>query len=318
VLIVSQGYWLVLNNFVDDAKRTREALTPYALLMDAAWAELRKELRAHLSVTVTVTPATTQGEAAAAPAGSAAPAPAASPTTTATSSPSPTTRGNDGESSDPPSDDVKTRLITKVQELEAGRGASLSVGATVAVATPLQTGGPTIHEMFTLKNTLDTDLKFISSMVLSPDMSDRGEGDFRNYFESFGLAYTDLLSFEKAQYILQLGTHFVLPVVYGLLGAAVFLVRRISEAYRLEYLSPSSPVDFSLRFFLGGVSGLAISWFITSGTPAAGVIASGPSSVIASLSPLVLSFVAGYAVELLFSLVDRVVGSFTDKGARRA
>ena len=112
-------------------------------------------------------------------------------------------------------------------------------------------------------------------------------------------------------------SRFFLPVMYGFMGTAVFLIRKIYQEYNRESLSESSTVDFRLRFFLGGVAGLAIVWFLApSSEPVAGAVSTS-SGTLANLSPLVLSFVAGYAVELLFSLIDRVVSSFTDSGVKQ-
>jgi hypothetical protein len=131
------------------------------------------------------------------------------------------------------------------------------------------------------------------------------------YFKLFNLDSSGLAGLATANYILELLSRFLLPVAYGLLGASVALVRRIYQEYSKDLLSEISAVDFRLRFFLGGVSGLAISWFIAPNSSGAAPYSGTAGAAIVNLSPLVLSFVAGYAVELLFTLVDRIVSAFT-------
>jgi hypothetical protein len=77
-------------------------------------------------------------------------------------------------------------------------------------------------------------------------------------------------------------------------------------------LTERARIDFRIRFFLGGVAGLAISWFLAPSTDRAPGSNLAGLGAIGSLSPLVLSFVAGYAVEIFFSVIDRVISGFRD------
>jgi hypothetical protein len=43
-----------------------------------------------------------------------------------------------------------------------------------------------------------------------------------------------------------------------------------------------------------------------------------PATTVASVSPLALPFVAGYAVEILFSPIDRVIAALTAANAKPA
>src|SRR5215469_1813807 len=162
-----------------------------------------------------------------------------------------------------------------------------------------------------LKNSLLNDSGKLNFLLLDFNESD---DDSEGYFQGLDSATWNIV---KAEYVLQITSRFFLPVMYGFMGAAVFLIRKIYQEYNRESLSESSTVDFRLRFFLGGVAGLAIAWFLApSSKPVAGALSTS-SGTLANLSPLVLSFVAGYAVELLFSLIDRVVSSFTDNGVKQ-
>ena len=60
-------------------------------------------------------------------------------------------------------------------------------------------------------------------------------------------------------------------------------------------------VRYTLRLNIGVLGGLAVGWFID---PTA------EGSMVANLSPLALAFVAGYGSDLLFAVLDRIVGAF--------
>jgi hypothetical protein len=58
------------------------------------------------------------------------------------------------------------------------------------------------------------------------------------------------------------------------------------------------------RLLLGGLSGLVIGWFID------------PSSV-KTASPFALAFVAGYSVELLFSIMDKIIAALSSPAPQK-
>jgi hypothetical protein len=99
----------------------------------------------------------------------------------------------------------------------------------------------------------------------------------------------------------------ILPVMYGLLGAGVFLLRGFLG--ETETAGPSrGPVAATafLRLGLGGIAGLAIGWFWV---PKAG--ADNPFQS----TPFALAFLAGFSIELLFSLLDRVLNAINPRNA---
>jgi hypothetical protein len=286
VLLGVQGYWFVLNGFVEDVKKTRILIKPYAMIGELSWQELNDE---HAS----------------------APKDPAITTNTST------------EEFHPSGDATRARLISKLVEIEKKRTASLITNGntTTDSSKDLRTAaadlsGLSISDMFLLKNTLDSDSRFVGALMLYLSTADDDQIEYTRHYKAFDVSYVDLRNLEKAEYILQIISRFLLPVIYGFMGATVFLVRKIYYEYNRETLSESSTVDFRLRFFLGGVAGLAVAWFLApSNEPIAAALPT--SSTIANLSPLVMSFIAGYAVELLFSVLDRVVSSLTDSGVRQ-
>ena len=93
---------------------------------------------------------------------------------------------------------------------------------------------------------------------------------------------------------------FLLPVLYGMLGAIAFVLRRLSDDQEVVR-DPRN--RYSLRVPIGALSGLAAGWLLQ---PTAGTVTS-------SLSPFALAFVAGYSAELVFAAMDRIVGAFASK-----
>jgi len=93
---------------------------------------------------------------------------------------------------------------------------------------------------------------------------------------------------------------YLLPLFYGLLGSAVYILR--SLAGEIQKVSFESDVGYRLRLPLGALAGAALSWFF-------GEAFSGATG-FKSLSPFALAFLGGYSVEVLFSGMDRLVEAF--------
>ena len=103
---------------------------------------------------------------------------------------------------------------------------------------------------------------------------------------------------------------YVLPFLYGLLGACAFVLRRMDNELRSRTFTTQSSTGYSLRLALGPLAGVATAFLVV---PSAESTTSVAPEVLdlSVLSPLALAFVAGYGVELLFSFMDRIVGTFT-------
>lgn len=97
----------------------------------------------------------------------------------------------------------------------------------------------------------------------------------------------------------------LLPGLYGLLGACVYVMRDLlrgngsskagGDARIVELLS------LLLRVSLGGLAGIIIGWFSVPASPAASSAAISISSI-----PFGLAFLAGYSIESLYALLDRL------------
>jgi len=98
----------------------------------------------------------------------------------------------------------------------------------------------------------------------------------------------------------------MLPGLYGLLGACVFLMRELlvvnktrSDARIVDMLS------LLLRVALGGLAGIIVGWFWvpTSPTPAS-------SAIEVSSVSFGVAFLAGFSIDSLFALLDRLLKNF--------
>jgi|GEM_PF-1244001 len=118
--------------------------------------------------------------------------------------------------------------------------------------------------------------------------------------------YQDVRSF--AQNILDLVsvsygaiTTCLLPVLYALLGTCAYLLRCFEEELRTVTFTPSSRANWA-RFLIAGIGGAVVGLFgnftITQG---------------ASISPLAIAFLVGYAVDVFFSFLDGLVQTFTKR-----
>ncbi|WP_089717438.1 hypothetical protein [Candidatus Entotheonella palauensis] len=95
---------------------------------------------------------------------------------------------------------------------------------------------------------------------------------------------------------------FVLPLIYGLLGACAFVLRMLTVEIRTYTYRDQSDIRFRLRIYLGALAGFAVAWFVNSDTA---------PTLVASITPLALAFLAGYSVELVFAAMDALIDTFS-------
>jgi hypothetical protein len=98
---------------------------------------------------------------------------------------------------------------------------------------------------------------------------------------------------------------FLLPVLLGTTGAVAYVLRGTSEQIRTTTFSQTSPTRNLVRVALGALAGVVVGLF------------NGLSATL-TLSPLALSFLAGYGVEALFSMFDGLISRFREGAARPA
>ena len=105
----------------------------------------------------------------------------------------------------------------------------------------------------------------------------------------------------------------LLPLLYGVLGAGVFLIRQFyaDPSFLARQKAPAGTTF--LRLGLGGISGLAIGWFLTPDT------SKGLADISAlPTAPFAIAFLAGFSIDLLFSLLDRLIASVSPSPAPQA
>ncbi|MDE1150134.1 MAG: hypothetical protein PW843_26570 [Azospirillaceae bacterium] len=88
----------------------------------------------------------------------------------------------------------------------------------------------------------------------------------------------------------------ILPCLYGMLGAAVFYIRRLLDSS----IPPAPWMQITYRIVLGGFSGIILVWFWTPGSGS-----NQPS--FANISSFGLAFIVGFSTDVLFQALDRLV-----------
>jgi hypothetical protein len=95
---------------------------------------------------------------------------------------------------------------------------------------------------------------------------------------------------------------FILPLLYGALGACAFLLRRVVQNLHERSFIRKRSSDYGVRFYLGTVSSVAVQWvFVGDGKEVPG-----------GFTPAVLAFAGGYSVDAIFAVFDRVIRTVTE------
>jgi hypothetical protein len=105
----------------------------------------------------------------------------------------------------------------------------------------------------------------------------------------------------KSRQVLAVLQGYLLPLLYGWIGATAYVVRSLAREARERLYRRENDTAYTLRIFLGSLAGLAIGWFLK------------PEDVSGfnAISPFALAFAAGYSVDLLFTLLDKIVNAFS-------
>jgi hypothetical protein len=94
----------------------------------------------------------------------------------------------------------------------------------------------------------------------------------------------------------------LLPALYALLGTCAYLIRSFEEQMRTRTFTPS--VADSARFLIAGIGGAVV-----------GLFNNFTVTQTASLPPLAIAFLVGYAVDVFFSFLEGVLQAFTKSKA---
>ncbi len=101
----------------------------------------------------------------------------------------------------------------------------------------------------------------------------------------------------SADFILSAFQNYLLPLLYGLLGAFIYVLRELLKEIKHLTYSFDSEIRYRLRLTLGALGGMIIGWFLRAEE----------STALASMSPMALAFLMGYNVEVLFSIMDKII-----------
>jgi hypothetical protein len=137
-----------------------------------------------------------------------------------------------------------------------------------------------------------TPWRWVPELLAKMPSTNAGSFELKNEWWQLGIS---------AQFVLNILQTYVLPLLYGWVGAMAYVMRSLIASVQNRTFRREHEVEYNLRTYLGLLSGLAIGWFVGSGV--------GKENV-ASLAPAAISFLAGYSVEILFSMMDRLVAAF--------
>jgi hypothetical protein len=102
---------------------------------------------------------------------------------------------------------------------------------------------------------------------------------------------------ENANLVVGILGAYILPILFGAIGAVAYIIRTISEQIRASTFSASSPTRHIMRTALGAMAGVVVGLFSDLSTKL-------------SLPPLAVAFLAGYGVEAVFSMFDGFIAKF--------
>ncbi len=110
------------------------------------------------------------------------------------------------------------------------------------------------------------------------------------------------LSELSAHYALGALQVYLLPLLYGLLGAATYVLRILSAEIKNLTYTTDSEIKYRLRLSLGALGGMVIGWFFKPDE----------MTLVSSLSPFAMAFLAGYHVDVLFNFMDRLIDNINE------
>jgi hypothetical protein len=106
------------------------------------------------------------------------------------------------------------------------------------------------------------------------------------------------------QFVLVILQSYILPLLYGILGAGTFVLRKLSREIREVTYSEEAGIEHVSRISLGALAGIMVGWFSF-------LIPKETISIFGAVSPLALAFLVGYNIELFFSFMDSAFKRFT-------
>ncbi|MEA2043471.1 MAG: hypothetical protein U9N85_13100 [Bacteroidota bacterium] len=111
---------------------------------------------------------------------------------------------------------------------------------------------------------------------------------------------------QESQNFTQIIQLYILPLLYGLIGGFVFVLRGLAYDIRNQVFSSYSNIKYSLRIHLGALAGIIVGllW---------GDIESSSITFLESLSTAAIAFISGYGVEYVFNGLDNLAENIIGK-----
>ncbi len=159
--------------------------------------------------------------------------------------------------------------------------------------------------------------KLINKEFTEPAVGANPSISKKQFLDSRLRAALDRLAVEKSRAVQSMASMilaplnlYAIPAVLGVLGAMTYMLRSITtQVASYTYLPSPRGVTMS-RITLGMIGGVIGSLFITS--------TFGNDTGLKALPPLAIPFLFGYAVDVFFALLDKLVSTFTSEGATQA
>ncbi|OUR75718.1 hypothetical protein A9Q83_17125 [Alphaproteobacteria bacterium 46_93_T64] len=127
------------------------------------------------------------------------------------------------------------------------------------------------------------------------------------------------IQFVAAGNTLQALSEYILPILYGLIGACFFILRQLPKEIETLTFSMNSYISYSLRIAQGPLAGMMVSYFFTSEQENPNISATSGIQIqslepgLSTVSPLAVAFLAGYSIEFIFRFLDKILDSSTNK-----
>lgn len=115
--------------------------------------------------------------------------------------------------------------------------------------------------------------------------------------------YYERPSLNRSKIILSSLSQFIFPLLFGIMGAYLYILRELQRSINMATFLPENQIGFRVRLVLGALAGLAIGFFLGSGDEG--------TFSLSNLSPLTVSFLVGYSVDLLFTTMDTMIKRLT-------
>ncbi len=129
----------------------------------------------------------------------------------------------------------------------------------------------------------------------SAELADRD----RDLYSARILYFKNILA---ADFFLEALQSYILPLLYGLLGAVIYVLRCLLKEIKALTFTTETEIRFRLRITLGALGGMLVGWFFK---PQG-------AEALASLSPMAMAFLMGYNVELLFAIMDKTIDNISN------